>query len=241
MEIKLMVLPGDGIGPEVVAEGERVLKAVARRYGHTLIRNEGLIGGCAIDLTGVALPAETLHACQQADAVLLGAVGGPEWDNPSASVRPEQGLLAIRKELQLFANLRPVSVHARLLNSSPLRPERLSGVDLLVVRELTGGIYFGEKSRIKLPDGQESATDTLVYTTNEIERLVRISANLARARRNKLTSVDKANVLETSRLWRTVTTRVNASKSSPMCNLNICLLIHARCICCVARRTLMLL
>lgn len=203
-----MVLPGDGIGPEVVAEGERVLSAVAGRFGHTVQRSEGLIGGCAIDATGVALPAATLQACQQADAVLLGAVGGPQWDNPSGAVRPEQGLLAIRKELQLFANLRPVSVHARLLESSPLRPERLTGVDLLVVRELTGGIYFGEKSRSLLADGQESATDTLVYTTSEIERLVRISAKLARERRNKLTSVDKANVLETSRLWRTVTTRV---------------------------------
>lgn len=203
-----MVLPGDGIGPEVVAEGERVLAAVAGRFGHSVQRSEGLIGGCAIDATGVALPNATLQACHQADAVLLGAVGGPQWDNPTGTVRPEQGLLAIRKELELFANLRPVSVHARLLDSSPLRPERLTGVDLLVVRELTGGIYFGDKSRTQLADGQERATDTLVYTTSEIERLVRISAKLARKRRHKLTSVDKANVLETSRLWRTVTTRV---------------------------------
>ena len=208
MEIKLTLLPGDGIGPEVVAEGVRVMSAVADQYGHTLHQREALIGGCAIDATGVALPDDTLALCREADAVLLGAVGGPQWDNPSATVRPEQGLLAIRKTLDLFANLRPVSVHERLLDSSPLRSERLHGVDLLVVRELTGGIYFGEKRREILSDTQERAVDMLVYTTSEIERLVRVSANLARRRRNKVTSVDKANVLETSRLWRSVATRV---------------------------------
>ncbi len=208
MQAVITALPGDGIGPEVVAEGVRVLRAVGERFGHTFEIREALIGGCAIDATGRALPDETLHLCRASDAVLLGAVGGPKWDNPEASVRPEQGLLGIRKALGLFANLRPVTLHPRLIASSPLRPERLQGVDLLVVRELTGGIYFGEKGRDATPDGGESAYDECVYTTAEIERIVRVAANLARNRRRKVTSVDKANVLETSRLWRSVTTRL---------------------------------
>ncbi len=208
MQAVISTLPGDGIGPDVVAEGVRVLKAVGRRFGHTFEFHEALLGGCAIDATGTALPDETLRLCQRSDAVLLGAVGGPKWDNPEAKVRPEQGLLGIRKALGLFANLRPVALHPRLIASSPLRPERLNGVDLLVVRELTGGIYFGEKGRDRDASGQESAYDECVYTTAEIERIVRTAAELARGRRGKLTSVDKANVLETSRLWRSVTTRV---------------------------------
>lgn len=208
MHALIAALPGDGIGPEVVAEGVRVLRAVGERFGHTFEVREALIGGCAIDATGTALPDETLRLCRESDAVLLGAVGGPKWDNPEAPVRPEQGLLGIRKALGLFANLRPVTLHPRLIAASPLRPERLQGVDLLVVRELTGGIYFGEKGRDTTPDGSESAYDECVYTTAEIERIVRVAANLARSRRKKLTSVDKANVLETSRLWRSVTTRL---------------------------------
>lgn len=208
MRAFIAALPGDGIGPEVVAEGLRVLRAVSERFGHTFEVREALIGGCAIDATGTALPDETLRLCRESDAVLLGAVGGPKWDNPEAPVRPEQGLLGIRKALGLFANLRPVTLHPRLIAASPLRPERLQGVDLLVVRELTGGIYFGEKGRDTTPDGGESAYDECVYTTAEIERIVRVAANLARSRRKKLTSVDKANVLETSRLWRSVTTRL---------------------------------
>ncbi|MDW8233233.1 MAG: 3-isopropylmalate dehydrogenase, partial [Roseiflexaceae bacterium] len=208
MHAVIAALPGDGIGPEVVAEGVRVLRAVGERFGHTFEVREALIGGCAIDATGTALPDETLRLCRESDAVLLGAVGGPKWDNPEAPVRPEQGLLGIRKALGLFANLRPVTLHPRLIAASPLRPERLQGVDLLVVRELTGGIYFGEKGRDTTPDGGESAYDECVYTTAEIERIVRVAANLARNRRKKLTSVDKANVLETSRLWRSVTTRL---------------------------------
>jgi 3-isopropylmalate dehydrogenase len=208
MHALITALPGDGIGPEVVAEGVRVLRAVGERFGHTFEVREALIGGCAIDATGTALPDETLRLCRESDAVLLGAVGGPKWDNPEASVRPEQGLLGIRKALGLFANLRPVAIHPRLIAASPLRPERLQGVDLLVVRELTGGIYFGEKGRDATPDGGESAYDECVYTTAEIERIVRVAASLARNRRKKLTSVDKANVLETSRLWRSVTTRL---------------------------------
>lgn len=208
MHALIAALPGDGIGPEVVAEGVRILHAVGERFGHTFEVREALIGGCAIDATGTALPDETLRLCRESDAVLLGAVGGPKWDNPEAPVRPEQGLLGIRKALGLFANLRPVTLHPRLIAASPLRPERLHGVDLLVVRELTGGIYFGEKGRDASPDGSESAYDECVYTTAEIERIVRVAANLARSRRKKLTSVDKANVLETSRLWRSVTTRL---------------------------------
>jgi 3-isopropylmalate dehydrogenase len=208
MHAVITTLPGDGIGPEVVTEGVRALRAVGRRFGHTFEIHEALLGGCAIDATGTALPDETLRLCRAADAVLLGAVGGPKWDNPEAKVRPEQGLLGIRKALGLFANLRPIKLHPRLLAASPLRPERLAGVDLLVVRELTGGIYFGKKGRDKDADGQESAYDECLYTTAEIERIVRTAAQLARNRRGKLTSVDKANVLETSRLWRSVTTRI---------------------------------
>lgn len=208
MKATIVTLPGDGIGPEVVAEGVKVLQAVGERWGHTFEIREALLGGCAIDATGTALPDETLHACQAADAVLLGAVGGPKWDNPNAKVRPEQGLLGIRKALGLFANLRPVTIYPQLIDASPLRPERLEGVDMLVVRELTGGIYFGEKGRDQSPDGGETAYDECTYSTAEIERIVRMAAEMARARRSRLTSVDKANVLETSRLWRSVTTRL---------------------------------
>ena len=200
MRFSILVLPGDGIGPEVVAEATRVLEAVAKKFGHEVALREGLIGGIAIDQTGSALPDETTAAAREVDAVLLGAVGGPKWDDPAAKVRPEQGLLGIRKALGLYANLRPVSVHPKLVSASPLRPELLAGVDLLVVRELTGGIYFGEKKR---EPGR--AVDTCVYTTEEVERVVRRACTFAVARRGKLTSVDKANVLETSRLWRAVT------------------------------------
>ena len=204
----IALLPGDGIGPEIVAQGRRILTAVAESAGIEITFSEGLIGGAAIDATGTALPDETIALCRRADAVLLGAVGGPKWDDPSATVRPEQGLLAIRRALGLYANLRPVRPHPALIDASPLRPERLVGVDLVVVRELTGGIYFGDKGLAQLPDGGERAHDLCVYDTSEIERIVRVGAELARSRRGRLTSVDKANVLETSRLWRRVTTRV---------------------------------
>ncbi|MFP4435956.1 MAG: 3-isopropylmalate dehydrogenase [Chloroflexaceae bacterium] len=207
MEYKIALLPGDGIGPEVVAEGVKVLQAVGDNFGHSFTTNTGLIGGCAIDETGTALPEATIALCQESDAVLLGAVGGPKWDNPDAKVRPEQGLLGIRKALGLFANLRPVSVHPLLIDSSPLRPELLGDVDLMVVRELTGGIYFGEKRRERDANG-EWAGDLCIYSQHEVERIVRVAAELARTRRNKLTLVDKANVLETSRLWRSITTRI---------------------------------
>jgi len=208
MRTQIALLPGDGIGPEVVAEGIRVLAAVAERWGHRFETKSALIGGAAIDATGNPLPDETVVLCRASDAVLLGAVGGPAWDNTRAKVRPEQGLLGIRKALGLFANVRPVTVHERLAASSPLKAEKLAGVDLVVVRELTGGIYFGEKSRTSLGADGERAVDVCTYTTMEIERVVRVAGRLALERRGKLTSVDKANVLETSRLWREVTTRV---------------------------------
>jgi 3-isopropylmalate dehydrogenase len=209
MEANIVLLPGDGIGPEVVGAAVRVLEAVARRGGHTFRFSQHLIGGCAIDACGTALTEETLKACQQADAVLLGAVGGPKWDDPTAPVRPEQGLLALRKGLGVFANLRPVKVHPRLVSASPLRPEKLAGVDLVVVRELTGGLYFGQPKGRSLVDGHRRAVDTLEYTDGEIERIVELAFRLAQSRRKKLASVDKAKVLESSRLWRQVTVEVS--------------------------------
>lgn len=211
MNAIITTLPGDGIGPEVIAEGVAVLHRVAVVYGHTFEIRTALLGGCAIDAHGTALPQETIDACTSAHAVLLGAVGGPKWDNPAAKVRPEQGLLGIRKALGLFANLRPVTIHEKLLAASPLRPELLKDVDMVVVRELTGGIYFGEKKRSPHESG-EIVIDTCVYTTGEVERIIRAAATIARGRKKKLVSVDKANVLETSRLWRATTARVMAEE-----------------------------
>jgi len=203
MKARIVVLPGDGIGPEVTAQAVRALEVIARKFGHEFAMEQHLIGGAAIDATGSPLPPETEKACKEAHAVLLGAVGGPKWSDPQAKVRPEQGLLAIRKALGLFANLRPVSLHPALLDASPLKPEVLRGTDIMVVRELTGGIYFGEKTRTAT-----SASDLCSYTVEEIERVTRIAARLAQARRRYLVSIDKANVLETSRLWRSVVERV---------------------------------
>ena len=204
MRAEIVVLPGDGIGPEVTAAGVEVLQAIGRRFGHAFTTTTALIGGAAIDTTGEALPDATLSACRRADAVLLGAVGGPKWSDPGAPVRPEQGLLGLRKALGLYANLRPVRPHPAALGASPIKPHLLNGVDLLVVRELTGGLYFGDKSR-----DADRARDVCEYTVAEIERVVRRAFTLARGRRGRVTSVDKANVLETSRLWREVTTRVH--------------------------------
>ena len=204
MNAKIVLLPGDGIGPEVVGEARRVLDAVAQLFGHQFEYSTHLLGGCAIDATGTALPEATLKACQASHAVLLGAVGGPKWDDPSAKVRPEQGLLAIRKGLGLYANLRPVKAIPSLAKLSPLKPERVAGVDFIVIRELTGGLYFGQpKGRTKTAEG-ETAVDTLIYTDVEIRRIVRLAFQLARGRRKLVTSIDKANVLESSRLWRQV-------------------------------------
>jgi len=205
--VRIAVLPGDGIGPEVIAEGVRCLRALAERGRHDLTLIELPFGGAAIDLTGEPLPKETLAACQSADAVLLGAIGGPKWSAPQAKVRPEQGLLELRRALGVYANLRPVKVHPALLGASTLKPEVLTGVDLMFVRELTGGIYFGEKRR-----DAACASDLCAYSVPEIERIVRTAAHLAQQRRGKLVSIDKSNVLETSRLWREVATRVVRSE-----------------------------
>ncbi len=209
MDAAIVLLPGDGIGPEVVAEARKVLDAVAARSGHHFDFAEHAIGGDAIDVHGDPLPEATLEACRRADAVLLGAVGGPKWDDPTAKTRPEAGLLALRGELGLYANLRPVKVHPDLAGASPLRPERLIGVDILFVRELTGGIYFGPSG--VSADGTE-AFSTMAYSAGEIERIVRVAADAARDRRGRLTSVDKANVLEVSRLWRRVAAAVIAAE-----------------------------
>jgi len=203
MEALIVLLPGDGIGAEVAASARSVLDAIGARYGHDFRCRDELIGGAAIDACGDPLPPATVASCEECDAVLLGAVGGPRWDDPSAAVRPEQGLLRIRELLGVYANLRPVRIYPELADASPLRADILEGVDLLVVRELTGGIYFGDKTRT-----ETSASDLCTYTTAEIERVVRIAARLADGRRGRLCSVDKANVLETSRLWRSVTNRV---------------------------------
>ncbi|WP_225766244.1 3-isopropylmalate dehydrogenase [Stenotrophomonas sp. Marseille-Q4652] len=203
MHADIVVLPGDGIGPEITVAAVEVLKKIAARFGHEFHFSEHDIGGIAIDRHGEPLPGATLEACRQADAVLLGAVGGPKWSDPNAKVRPEQGLLAIRKALGLFANLRPVRTHPAAIHASPIKPELLAGVDFVVVRELTGGIYFGDKSR-----DADSASDLCRYTVVEIERVLRSAFQLARQRRRRLTSVDKANVLETSRLWRDIATRI---------------------------------
>ena len=207
MEALITLMPGDGIGPEVATAGHAVLERIAKRHGHRFTFSEQLIGGAAIDACGEPLPADTVAACKDSDAVLLGAVGGPKWSDPNATVRPEQGLLGLRALLGVYANLRPVNVYPELEGASPLKPEILQGVDFIVVRELTGGIYFGEKSRTG-----STATDLCTYHTHEIERIVRVAARLAGERRGRLCSVDKANVLETSRLWRDVTDRVMAEE-----------------------------
>ena len=208
MQAHITLLPGDGIGPEVVAAGRAVLEAVAKKAGHEFTFREYLIGGCAIDAEGMPLGEATLRACQASHAVLLGAVGGPKWDDPSASMRPEQGLLALRKGLAAFANLRPVKTYPALVGASPLKPEKLVGVDLLVVRELTGGLYFGQPKGRMVVNGRRRGVDTMEYFDDEIQRVVKVAFDLARGRRKKLTSVDKANVLDSSRLWRQVANEV---------------------------------
>lgn len=210
MQFKLAVLPGDGVGPEVISEAVKVLQAIGRRFGHDFNLKYGLVGGVAIDQEGTPLPAETLKLCRSGDAVLLGAVGGPKWDDPQAKTRPEDGLLTLRKKLGLFANLRPVKVSPSLLNATSLKPKIIEGVDLIFIRELTGGIYFGRpKRQWQTPRGRQ-AVDSMVYSEQEIERIVRVGFELARTRRRKLASVDKANVLQSSRLWRQVATEVAA-------------------------------
>lgn len=208
MQANIVLLPGDGIGPDVVTEGRRVLDTVAAAYGHSFEYEEHLIGGISIDTQGTAFTDDALDACRRADAVVLGAVGGPKWDDPTAIVRPEQGLFKLRFGLGLFANLRPVRVLPSLIDASPVKADRLRGVDVLFVRELTGGLYFGEPRTRETTDQGIRAVDSLVYTDWEIRRVVRLAFRLAQSRRGKVTSVDKANVLETSRLWRQVVEEV---------------------------------
>jgi 3-isopropylmalate dehydrogenase len=208
MQFKLVVLPGDGVGPEITEAAVDVLQAVGERFGHVFDLWHGLVGGAAIDQHGVALPPDTLKMSQRCDAVLLGAVGGPKWDDPLAKVRPEEGILALRKKLGLFANLRPVKTLPMLVDSTNLKPEVVKGVDFIFIRELTGGLYFGRpKKRWQTARGRK-AIDTMTYSEQEIERVVRVGFELARGRRHKLVSVDKANVLESSRLWRQVATEM---------------------------------
>lgn len=204
---KIAVIAGDGIGPEVVAEAEKVLQRTEELFGYKFELEHGLFGGIAIDETGTPLPQDTLDMCRNADAVLLGAVGGPKWDSNPKETRPETGLLGIRKALGLFSNIRPAVIFDCLKDASTLKPEVLEGTDLIVVRELTGGIYFGEKFRREGPGGQE-AVDTCVYNVAEVERIVRQAFEIAQKRSKRLTSVDKANVLETSRLWRETVIRI---------------------------------
>jgi len=203
LEALITLLPGDGIGPEVTDCAAKVLTTIASKHGHDFKFDIQPIGGAAIDALGSPLPESTIASCKDADAVFLGAVGGPKWSDPNAKTRPEQGLLELRSVLGVYANIRPVKIYPELLGASPLRPEILSGVDMIVVRELTGGIYFGQKTRDEF-----SASDLCTYTVKEIERILRVAAKLAKTRRGKLCSVDKANVLETSRLWRSVAERV---------------------------------
>ena len=203
MKAKITLLPGDGIGPEVIGAAQKVLERIGEKFGHEFEMESHHIGGIAIDETGGALPDPTLESCKKADAVLLGAVGGPKWDDPNASVRPEQGLLGLRKELGLFANLRPVQPHPQLMGASPLKEFYLEGVDMLILRELTGGIYFGEPREKRInANGEEEALDTMIYSESEVRRIAKLAFEIAGERRKKVTSVDKANVLESSRLWR---------------------------------------
>ena len=209
MNVRVAVLPGDGVGPEVTREAVRVLGRVGAAHGHRFEFLEELIGGAAIDAVGDPLPSQTQATVLSADAVLLGAVGGPRWSSPAASVRPEQGLLRLRQLMGTFANVRPVAVHPALSNLSPIRPEILVNTDILFIRELTGGLYFGEKTNERDEHGSWlRATDQCVYVADEVARVVRMAGTFARQRRSYVTSVDKANVLETSRLWRAVTTQI---------------------------------
>jgi len=208
VKFELAVLPGDGVGPEVISEAIKVLKEIGSKFGHDFNLNYSLVGGIAIDETGSALPDDILKLCKKCHAVLLGAVGGPKWDDPKAPVHPEDGLLALRKGLGLFANLRPVKVFPELTDSTNLKPEAISGVDLIFVRELTGGLYFARPKRQWQTTRGRKATDSMTYSEQEIERILKVGFELAKSRRKKLVSVDKANVLQASRLWRQIAVEV---------------------------------
>lgn len=209
MHFNIAVLPGDGIGPEVTNEAVKVLEAVGEQFSHDFNLHFGRIGGNAIDRTGTPLPDETVEMCQRVDAILFGAVGGPQWDSPDADIRPEQGILEIRKNLDLFANIRPVKVYPALINCSPVKPTLLEGVDMIIVRELTGGLYFSKPKKRWQNSRGRRGVDTMRYTEEEIERIVRVGFDLAQGRRKLLTSADKFNVLESSRLWREIANEVS--------------------------------
>ena len=210
MKAHIATLSGDGIGPEVMVHALRLLATIGEKFGHEFTTKEGLIGGIAIDETGTSLPEETLKICEAADAILLAAVGGPKWSDPSSKVRPEQGLLAIRKHFELFANLRPVKIYPALIDHAPLRRELMEGVDILFVRELTGGLYFGPRK--EMGDGDD-AYDTLIYSKGEVERVAHVAFRAAQKRKGKVTSVDKANVLAAMRLWRSTVVRIHEDYS----------------------------
>ncbi|CCO24199.1 3-isopropylmalate dehydrogenase [Maridesulfovibrio hydrothermalis AM13 = DSM 14728] len=204
-------MPGDGIGPEIMAQGKKVLEVIGKKFGHQFDTTEALIGGVAIDETGVPLPDETVKACKESDAVLLGAVGGPKWDTIDPSIRPEKGLLGIRKELSLFANLRPAALFPQLKDACFLRPDIVEkGIDVMVVRELTGGIYFGEPRGTKTENGERMGYNTMIYYEHEVKRIAKVAFEAARKRDKRLCSVDKANVLDVSRVWREIVTEVAA-------------------------------
>ena len=210
MKKHICVMPGDGIGPEIVEEALRVLNAAAKKFGHEFSTEEALIGGSAIDATGTPLPEATVEACKKADAVLLGAVGGPKWDTLDPAIRPEKGLLGIRKALGLFANLRPATLFPELAGACLLRPDIVGkGLDLIVVRELTGGIYFGKPAGTEVRDGTRTGWNTMIYNEDEIARIAHVAFQAAQKRRNKVCSVDKANVLDVSRVWREVVIEVS--------------------------------
>ena len=209
MKFKLAVLPGDGIGPEVLAEGVKVLESIGKRFGHSFEFTYGLIGGVAIDKEGTALSSDTLKMCKKQDAILFGAVGDPRYDDPMAKIHPEDGLLALRKALDTFANLRPVKLFPELIEATPLKTNIVRGTDFVVVRELTGGLYFGKPKKQWTTSTGRKAVDSMLYSEQEIDRIVRVGFELARKRRKKLTSVDKANVLQSSRLWRQVTMEIS--------------------------------
>jgi len=217
MQATIVLLPGDGIGPEVTAEAVKVLSAVGRSAGHTLVFHDVLFGSAAIEKIGYPLPPETLEACRSADAILLGAVGGPRWDGLPPERRPEGGLLSLRRHLDLFANLRPVRAFDGLVSASPLRAEVVRGTDMLIVRELTGGLYFGEPRGRRLERGRRVAVDTLPYSDEEVRRVARVAFDAARQRRRRVTSVDKANVLHSSQLWREVVTEVAGDYPDVQC------------------------
>jgi 3-isopropylmalate dehydrogenase len=213
MKANILVIPGDGIGPEVTAEAVKVLKAVGKSFGHEFLFQEALLGGVAIDKTGNPFPGETLEKAKEVDAILLGAVGGPKWEGLDYSIRPERGLLGIRSELGLFANLRPAKVFDSLVDSSTLKPDVIQGLDILIVRELTGGIYFGKPRGVTtLQDGQKQGVNTEVYTTNEIRRIAEVAFEAAKIRGKKVCSIDKANVLEATELWRQVVADIHKEK-----------------------------